>query len=91
MKKTNISDINDIFDEYLRNNNIEKVKSMTEGTDNTEWDGFSSNIALLLAKSLKKNPMALAKSISKNINSVKIKKIAGTNPRFINVFLSDYY
>ena len=33
--------------------------------------------------------MDLAKSISKNINSDKIKKIEVTNPGFINVFLSE--
>lgn len=91
MKKTIISEINDIFEEYLRNNNIEKVNFIVEKTKNNEWGDFSTNIALVLAKSLKKNPMDLAKSISKNINSDKIKKIEVTNPGFINVFLSDNY
>ena len=74
MKKTIISEINAIFDEYLRNNETEKVKFSVEKTKNKEWEDLSTNIALVLAKSLKKNPMDLAKSISKNINSDKIKK-----------------
>ena len=91
MKKTIISEINDIFEEYLRNNNIEKVKFIVEKTKNNEWGDFSTNIALLLAQSLKTKPMDLTKSISKNINSDKIKKIEVTNPGFINVLLSDNY
>ena len=74
MKTTIISEINDIYEEYVRTNNIEKVKIIVEKTKYNEWGDFSTSIALVLAKSLKKNPMDLAKSISKNINSDKIKK-----------------
>ena len=47
MKKTVISEINDIFEEYLTNNNIEKVNFIVEKTKNNEWGDFSTNIALV--------------------------------------------
>ena len=46
----------------------EPINYIDEKPRNNEWGDFSTNIALVLAKWLKKNPMDLAKSISKNIN-----------------------
>ena len=92
MKKTIISELNDIFEEYLRNKSIEKVKFIVGKTKNNAWGDFSTNIALVLAKSLKKTPKDLAKSSSKYVNSAKIKKKEVTNPGFINVFFfCNYY
>ncbi|MGL5591119.1 MAG: arginine--tRNA ligase [Mycoplasmoidaceae bacterium] len=91
MNKTIICEINDIFEEYLEKNNIEKVNFIVEKTKNNDWGDFSTNIALVLAKNLKKNPIELAEEISKNISSNKIKKIEVTKPGFINLFLSDEY
>ncbi|MGL5246524.1 MAG: arginine--tRNA ligase [Mycoplasmoidaceae bacterium] len=91
MKKTIICEINDIFKAYLEKNNIEKTNFTVEKTKNNEWGDFSTNIALVLSKNFKRNPMELAKEISENITSNKIKKIEVTKPGFINLFLSNEY
>ena len=57
MKKTIISEIDDISEEYSRNNNIEKVKFIVKKAKNNDWGDFSTNIALVLAISLRKNPL----------------------------------
>ncbi|MGL4616616.1 MAG: arginine--tRNA ligase, partial [Mycoplasmoidaceae bacterium] len=91
MKKTIICEINDIFKSYLKQNKIEKTNFIVEKTKNNEWGDFSTNIALVLAKTLKTNPMELANKISETITSNIIKKIKVTKPGFINIFLSDEY
>ena len=49
---------------------------------------FSSNIAMKLAKSLRKNPMEIADMIAKNIDNENIKSIEIKAPGFINFFVS---
>jgi len=51
---------------------------------------YSSNIALTLAKQLKKNPVEIAEDIKKRIKSNLFKKIE-VNQGFINFFLSEKY
>ena len=52
---------------------------------------YSSNIAMKLAKTLKKNPMEIASSIVNNIKDEKIKKIEIKAPGFINFFVTKDY
>lgn len=52
---------------------------------------FSSNIAMKLAKSLRKNPMEIADMIAKNIDNENIKSIEIKAPGFINFFVSKEY
>lgn len=60
-------------------------------TKNPEHGDFSSNIAMLLAKNLRLNPMDLAQTIVAEIptNSL-IKAIEVAKPGFINFFLTDH-
>jgi len=52
---------------------------------------FSSNIVMVLAKTLKKNPLAIAGSISKKIESSEFERIEAVAPGFINFYLSQKY
>jgi len=61
---------------------------------NIEFGGLSSNIALLLAKELKKPPMEIAKSIADELNNnlnEYITNVSITNPGFINLKIDDHY
>lgn len=52
---------------------------------------YSTNIALLLKKELKDNPMNIANKIKDNIQSEKISKIEVLPPGFINIYISNNY
>jgi len=52
---------------------------------------FSSNIAMVLAKELKKNPLELAQEIVKKIESPEFEKIEAVAPGFINFYLAQKY
>lgn len=52
---------------------------------------FSTNIAMKLAKSLRKNPMEIANDIVSNIDNEKIIKVEIKAPGFINFFVKKDY
>jgi arginyl-tRNA synthetase len=60
---------------------VEKPKDSSHGD-------FSSNIAMSLAKELKKNPLELAKEIAAKLESPEFAKIEAVAPGFINFYLS---
>ncbi len=65
-----------------------------EHPDEMSHGDFATNIALMLAKPLKKNPVELAKQISEKINQNKIgeiEKVEVAGPGFINFYLSPKY
>ena len=65
-----------------------------EHPDEMSHGDFATNIALMLAKPLKKNPVELAKQISEKINQNKIgeiEKLEVAGPGFINFYLSPKY
>lgn len=66
--------------------NIEKSKSIAFGD-------FTSNIALMLSKQLKENPLTIAQKILAKIDLQKFLKIEITNPGFLNFFIlpKDHY
>ena len=79
LEKNNIDiDINDII--------IEIPKQKENGD-------YSTNIALVLTKQLKKSPMEIAEEIKVNLKNNIIKKIEIAKPGFINIFLKEerYY
>lgn len=49
---------------------------------------YSTNVAFLLTKELKKSPMDIANDIKDNIKSDMIEKVEIANPGFINIYLS---
>jgi arginyl-tRNA synthetase len=58
---------------------------------NKNHGDYSTNIAMVLARQLKKNPMQIAEEIAKKIKSNNFKKIEPVKPGFINFFLSEKY
>ena len=56
-------------------------------TDKKNGD-YSTNVAFLLTKELKKSPMLIAEDIANNIKDEMIEKVEIANPGFINIFLS---
>src|ERR1035437_6117115 len=66
------------------NFSVERPKDSSHGD-------FSSNIAMVLAKELKKNPLELAKEISAKLESSEFAKIEEVAPGFINFYLSPKY
>jgi len=52
---------------------------------------FSTNVAFVLAKNLKENPLIIANKIAKGINDDRIEKIEVLSPGFINFFISNKY
>ena len=49
---------------------------------------YSTNVAFLLTKELKKSPMLIAEDIANNIKDEMIEKVEIANPGFINFYLS---
>jgi len=81
LKKINDDDIND----ELGNININ-----IEHTRDKKFGDFASNIAMILAKKVKKNPRELASKIIQNIeSSPKIAKTEIAGPGFINFYLAE--
>ena len=75
--------IDDLFDKDDLIPEIVKTKSEVHG----DW---SSNIAMILAKELQKNPNELAKKIISSLPDKKwIEKVELAGPGFINFFLTD--
>ena len=66
---------------------FEESKIVIEIPKESKNGDFSTNIALQLAKQLKKNPMNIAEDIVKNINSDILAKTEIANPGFINIFI----
>jgi arginyl-tRNA synthetase len=65
--------------------------SVERPKDDSHGD-FSSNIAMVLAKNLKKNPLELAKEIVEKLGSQsEFEKIEAVAPGFINFYLSKKY
>ena len=55
--------------------------------DNNNGD-YSTNIAMMLTKILKKNPIEIANQIKENINSDILEKVEVAPPGFINFYLT---
>ena len=77
--KTVLEDMNINFD--LENIIIETPKDSKNGD-------YSTNIALVLTKVLRENPMSIASKISASINDECIEKVDVAAPGFINIYLT---
>jgi arginyl-tRNA synthetase len=60
-----------------------------EFTDNPQFGDVATNVAMRLAKLLKRNPKAIAEEIAAKITHADIKKAEAAGPGFINIFLTD--
>ena len=79
-----------IIKESLTKNNIEFDESniIIETPKDSSFGDYSTNIALLLTKVLKCNPIEIAEKIKSKISSEIIEKVEVVKPGFINMFLS---
>ena len=79
-----------IIKNSLVKNNIafDENNIIIETPKDPSYGDYSTNIALLLTKILKKNPIEIAESIKKDISSDIIAKIEIVKPGFINIFLN---
>lgn len=71
----------------IKNNinfNVEKSKNLSHGD-------YSTNVAMVCSKIVKKSPIEVANLITKNIKSKYFDKIEIAGPGFINFFLSNKY
>ena len=85
--------MNDFLQDYLDQNKVE-FSDWSINVNNQEGFGdYSSNIALKLAKILKKAPIEIAKSISNHPNtSENVFTLSSSEPGFVNFHISnDYY
>ena len=85
--------MHDFLQDYLDQN---KIKFSEWGVNVNNQEGFgdySSNIALKLAKILKKAPIEIAKSIANHPNtSENVFTLSSSEPGFVNFHISnDYY
>jgi arginyl-tRNA synthetase len=72
----------------------EKINFLVENPENESFGDYSSNVALVAAKILKKSPLDLAIELVKKINISKlpeIEKVETAKPGFINFHLSQEY
>jgi len=74
----------------------EKINFLVEKPENEGFGDYSSNVALVASKILKKNPFELAQKLTKEINSSplilpNIDKVEVVKPGFINFWVSKEY
>lgn len=72
---------------------VSEVSFLVEKPKDASHGDFSANIAMVLAKNLKQNPLELAKDIVKKLGSSnsEFAKIEAVAPGFINFYLSPQY
>ena len=72
---------------------VGEVSFLVEKPKDASHGDFSANIAMVLAKNLKQNPLELAKDIVKKLGSSnsEFAKIEAVAPGFINFYLSPQY
>ncbi len=83
--------LSSVIKEALKKLNIEEIDVEISKPALEENGDFSSNVAMKLAKVLKRNPLEIAKEIVENINSDQIINIEIKNPGFINFFVKKDY
>ena len=70
----------------------EKINFLVEKPENESFGDYSSNIALVASKILKKNPLELAESIKNKLSKIEnVEQIELAKPGFINFWLSKEY
>jgi len=77
------------LNEYLDNIKEDIVSFAIERPSEAKYGDYSTNLAMILSKKLKRNPLEIAEEIKKNIKSEMFEKVEVVNPGFINFFLSE--
>jgi arginyl-tRNA synthetase len=86
--------ITDMFVKGLKKLGISDIESLQfETPNNTEHGDLSTNIAMKLAKQLKKKPIDIANELINilDYDSALIESINAVNPGFINIKLTNFY
>jgi len=88
--------IKEIIEDVLDNMGIKEPSFSVEIPKSKENGNYSANIALVLSRKLKKNPLEIAQDIAEKLKSkdfykIGIEKIETANPGFINFYLSDRF
>ena len=85
--------MSDFLQDYLKQNEIEFSEWGVNVNNQEGFGDYSSNIALKLAKILKKAPIDIAKNITNHPNvSGNIFTLSASQPGFVNFHISnDYY
>ena len=85
--------MNDFLQDYLYQNKIEFSEWSVNVNNQEEFGDYSSNIALKLAKILKKAPIEIAENIAIHPNaSENVFTLSASQPGFVNFHISnDYY
>ena len=83
--------LSSVIKEALKKLNIEEIDVEISKPALEENGDFSSNVAMKLAKVLKRNPLEIAKEIVENVNSDQIINIEIKNPGFINFFVKKFF
>ena len=85
--------MNDFLQDYVKQNKIEFSEWSINVNNQEGFGDYSSNIALKLAKILKKSPIDIAKDITNHPNvSGNIFTLSESQPGFVNFHISnDYY
>lgn len=83
-------ELQQIIKNSLEKNNIDFDSNtiVIETPKDSNFGDYSTNVALILAKTLKRNPLEIAEDIKNGIDSDTIEKIEIVKPGFINIFLS---
>ncbi len=88
MKQEIIAALNASLEELTK----EKINFLVEKPENESFGDYSSNIALVASKILKKNPLELAESIKNKLSKIEnVEQIELAKPGFINFWLSKEY
>lgn len=81
-----------VIKEVLQQKGIPAEKCLLSTPAHSSFGDYSTNIALVLAKELKKNPLDLAEDIAKDIKQNEIiEKIEVVKPGFINIWIQKKY
>jgi arginyl-tRNA synthetase len=85
--------MNNFLQEYLNQNKIEFSEWSVKANNQEGFGDYSSNIALKLAKILKKAPIEIAKNIANHQNqSEDVFTLSASQPGFVNFHINnDYY
>lgn len=76
-------------DAVFKKYKIKLNKFVVDKTKDSKFGDFFSNIAMVLASNLKKNPLDIANEIKSLVNSKIIEKIDAVPPGYLNIWLSD--
>lgn len=81
--------IKNLIQNAIQKCGIDFADEVQLSTPQLQFGDYSSNVALILAKKLKRNPMELAEEIKSHIeNSKDIESVQALKPGFINIWLS---